>query len=54
MMEEDEEGLALLGQLLGVLEGDLPDEGDAVLPHPTSSTANILAAPLATPWSGNS
>ena len=33
-MEEDEEGDALLGELLRILKGDLPDEGAALLRGP--------------------
>ena len=34
IMEEDEEGDALLGELLRILKGDLPDEGAALLRGP--------------------
>ena len=41
-VEEDEEGNALLGELLGVLEGDLPHQGVALLLDPTLHNIKYL------------
>ena len=41
-MEENEEGNALLGELLGVLEGDLPHQGVALLLDPTLHNIKYL------------
>ena len=58
MVEQDEEGEALLSQLLGVLEGDLPDEGRAPLHGPgvelvvVQQRAGVLLLPLTVPRLG--